>query len=105
MYGFIGAAAIIASGIRNVKKIASTKPPEPPAGLRGGGATSSVATPSIPSPTAPQTPSFDILGTSGTNQLASALGQQAPVQAFVVSQDVTSAQSLQNNIIQGASLG
>ncbi len=103
--GFIGAAAIIASGIRNVKKIASTKPPEPPAGLRGGGATSSVATPSIPSPTAPQTPSFDILGTSGTNQLAAALGQQAPVQAFVVSQDVTSAQSLQNNIIQGASLG
>ena len=55
--------------------------------------------------TAAQTPSFDILGTSGTNQLAAALGQQAPVQAFVVSQDVTSAQSLQNNIIQGASLG
>jgi len=55
--------------------------------------------------TAAQTPSFDILGTSGTNQLAAALGQQAPVQAFVVSQDVTSAQSLQNNIVQGASLG
>jgi hypothetical protein len=57
------------------------------------------------STTTAQTPSFDILGTSGTNQLAAALGQQAPVQAFVVSQDVTSAQSLQNNIIQGASLG
>ena len=55
--------------------------------------------------TTAQTPSFDILGTSGTNQLAAALGQQAPVQAFVVSQDVTTAQSLQNNIIQGASLG
>ena len=55
--------------------------------------------------TAAQTPSFDILGTSGTNQLAAALGQQAPVQAFVVSQDVTTAQSLQNNIVQGASLG
>lgn len=55
--------------------------------------------------TAAQTPSFDILGTSGTNQLAQALGQQAPVQAFVVSQDVTTAQSLQNNIVQGASLG
>jgi len=51
------------------------------------------------------TPSFDILGTSGTNQLAAALGGQPPVQAFVVSQDVTTAQSLQNNIIQGASLG
>ena len=55
--------------------------------------------------TAAQTPSFDILGTSGTNQLAQALGQQAPIQAFVVSQDVTTAQSLQNNIVQGASLG
>jgi len=57
------------------------------------------------SQTTAQTPSFDILGTSGTNQLAQALGQQAPVQAFVVSQDVTTAQSLQNNIVQGASLG
>ena len=105
IFGFIGAASIIATGVRNVKQIASTKPPEPPAGLRGGGASTSVATPSIPTPTAPQTPSFDILGTSTTNQIASALGQQAPVQAFVVSQDVTTAQSLQNNIVQGASLG
>ena len=54
---------------------------------------------------AAQTPDFDILGSSGGNQLASALGQQAPIQAFVVSQDVTTAQSLQNNIIQGATLG
>ena len=105
IFGFIGAASVIATGMRNVKQIASTKPPEPPSGLRGGGASASVATPSIPTPTAPQTPSFDILGTSATNQIASALGQQAPVQAFVVSQDVTTAQSLQNNIVQGASLG
>jgi hypothetical protein len=109
IFGFIGAASIIATGLGNVKKIASTKPPEPPASLRGGGASASVATPSIPSASSImstiQTPSFDILGTSGTNQLASALGQQAPVQAFVVSQDVTTAQSLQNNIIQGATLG
>lgn len=109
IYGFIGAAAVIAGGLGNVKKIASTKPPEIPASLKGGGASTSVATPSIPSASVSipnlQTPSFDILGTSGTNQLASALGQQAPVQAFVVSQDVTTAQSLQNNIIQGATLG
>ena len=104
IYGFIGAAAIISGGIANVKKITATKPPEPPSGLRGG-AFPSVPTPSIPSPTTPNIPDFSILGTSGTNQLASALGEQAPVQAFVVSQDVTTAQSLQNNIIQGASLG
>lgn len=109
IYGFIGAAAIIAAGIGNVKKIASTKPPKPPSGLGGGGSNASVSTPSIPSASSVisniQTPDFDIMAASQGNQIASALGQQAPVQAFVVSQDVTTAQSLQNNIIQGATLG
>tara|TARA_R110002126_G_scaffold119709_6_gene260761 strand:+ start:1119 stop:2978 length:1860 start_codon:yes stop_codon:yes gene_type:complete len=104
IFGAISGAAIIAAGLMNVKKIVATKTPAPPAGLRGG-ASPSVPTPSIPSPTTPNIPDFSILGTSGTNQLASALGEQAPVQAFVVSQDVTTAQSLQNNIIQGATLG
>ena len=104
IFGFIGAASIIATGVRNVKQIASTKPPEPPAGLRGG-SSASVPTPSVPAITTPSIPEFDILGTSGTNQIASALGEQPPVQAFVVAQDVTTSQSLQNNIIQGASLG
>jgi hypothetical protein len=104
IFGAISGAAIIAAGLMNVKKIVATKTPKPPAGLRGG-SSPSVPTPSIPAPSTPNIPDFDILGTSGTNQLASALGEQAPVQAFVVSQDVTTAQSLQNNIIQGASLG
>ncbi len=104
IFGFIGAASVIATGLRNVKQIASTKPPTPPAGLRGG-SSASVPTPSVPTITTPNIPEFDILGTSGTNQIASALGEQPPVQAFVVSQDVTTAQSLQNNIVQGASLG
>lgn len=30
IFGFIGAASVIATGMRNVKQIASTKPPEPP---------------------------------------------------------------------------
>ena len=48
-----------------------------------------------------------IVGQGAGSQIASALGeqQQAPIQAFVVSQDVTTAQSLENNIIQGATLG
>lgn len=104
IFGFIGAASVIATGLRNVKQIASTKPPTPPAGLRGG-SSASVPTPSVPTITTPNIPEFDILGTSGTNQIASALGEQPPVQAFVVAQDVTTSQSLQNNIIQGASLG
>ena len=104
IFGAISGAAIIAAGLMNVKKIVATKTPKPPAGLRGG-SSPSVPTPSVPAPTTPNIPEFDILGTSGTNQIASALGEQPPVQAFVVSQDVTTAQSLQNNIVQGASLG
>jgi hypothetical protein len=98
--GLAGAFAAI-----NIKKISKTKASgsSGTSGLQST-AVSSAAAPNVSSITA-QTPSFDILGTSGANQIASALGQQAPVQAFVVSQDVTSAQSLQNNIIQGASLG
>jgi hypothetical protein len=42
------------------------------------------------------------VGQSGFNQIAGALGQQEPVQAFVVAGDVTTAQELQNNTIQQA---
>ena len=52
-------------------------------------------------------PQFNIVGQGATSQLAGAIAQQEqqPVQAYVVSQDVTSAQSLENNIISGATLG
>ena len=51
---------------------------------------------------ATQPPSFNVVGQSGFNQIAGALGQQQPVQAFVVAGDVTTAQQLQNNTIQQA---
>tara|TARA_R110002012_G_scaffold22121_1_gene77069 strand:- start:316 stop:1959 length:1644 start_codon:yes stop_codon:yes gene_type:complete len=50
-------------------------------------------------------PQFNTVGASGTNQLASALGGQAPIQAFVVSGDVSTAQELDRNIVSSASLG
>jgi len=55
----------------------------------------------------PAVPSFNIVGQGGPSQLAGAIAQQEqqPVQAYVVSQDVTTAQSLENNIISGATLG
>ncbi len=56
-------------------------------------------------PTQPTAPQFNIVGQSGFNQIASALGQQQPVQAFVVAQDVTTAQQLENNIISTATVG
>ncbi len=56
--------------------------------------------------TAPQTPSFNIVGQGGTNQLAEAIGSQSqqPIKAYVVSNDVTTAQSLDRNIVESASL-
>ena len=55
---------------------------------------------------ATQPPSFNIVGANQTSQLAEAVaGQtQQPVQAYVVANDVTTAQSLENNIVEGATL-
>ena len=57
-------------------------------------------------PQAPQAPSFNLVGQGGTNQLAEAIGSQSqqPVRAYVVSNDVTTAQSLDRNIVESASL-
>ena len=56
---------------------------------------------------APAAPSFNVVGASATNQLAQTIGnqQQQPIKAYVVSNDVTTAQSLDRNIIQSASIG
>tara|TARA_R110001592_G_scaffold84138_1_gene248929 strand:- start:110 stop:2023 length:1914 start_codon:yes stop_codon:yes gene_type:complete len=95
--GGIAAAAAVASGIATVKKIAATKTPGPSGGGGGG---------SGPTPIPAQAPAFNIVGSGGTNQLAEAIGEteQQPVKAFVVSNDVTSAQSLERNIVESASI-
>tara|TARA_R100001129_G_scaffold81407_2_gene55498 strand:+ start:1758 stop:3629 length:1872 start_codon:yes stop_codon:yes gene_type:complete len=100
IFGGIAAAGIIAAGLANVKKITSTKTPQPPA-LLGAGTGGGVATPT------PQAPSFNIVGSDPQTQLADAIGQQTqkPVKAFVVAGDVSTAQSLDRNIIQESSLG
>ena len=63
----------------------------------------------IPAPTEiqSQSPAFNIVGASGTNQLASAIGGQSqiPIQTYVVSSEVTTAQELDRNIIDDASIG
>jgi hypothetical protein len=51
-------------------------------------------------------PQFNVIGAGGTNQLAQAMAtNQAPIKAFVVSNDVTTAQSLDRNIVKSATLG
>ena len=53
-----------------------------------------------------QPPAFNVVGASNTNQLADAIGGQSqqPVKAYVVSNDVTTAQSMDRNIVSGASI-
>ena len=96
-YPVIQASLAGAFAAVNIQKIASSNP---------SGSSSTAGLKSVASAGA-QAPSFNIVGQSGSNQIASALGeqQQTPIQAYVVSQDVTTAQSLENGIIQGATLG
>ena len=94
-----GAIAQGVSIIGSVKKAVSrTK-----AGASIGGA-SSVSAPSVTSPSLP--PSFNVVGQSNTSQLADAIGGQSqqPLKTYVVASDVTSAQALDRNIIEGASI-
>ena len=67
--------------------------------------------PNIPQSSVPTVsslpPAFNVVGASDTNQLATAIGgqQQQPIQAYVVSNDVTTAQEMDRNIVKGASIG
>ena len=93
--GGIAAGIAVATGLANVAKISQQK-------FEGGGSTGGGAGTgggaSIPS----VSPSFNVVGNSGMNQLAQI--QQTPVQAYVVSGEVTSAQALDRNRIKNATL-
>jgi len=56
---------------------------------------------------APAAPSFNVVGASSTNQLAQTIGnqQQQPIKTYVVAGDISTAQSLERNIISSASIG
>ena len=100
-FNFISAAAVIAGGLANVKTITATKEPTPPSFARGaGGGGGNVAIPT------PQAPNFNVVGASATNQLSDLIAGQSkqPLKAYVVSSDVSTAQSLDRNIIEGASI-
>jgi hypothetical protein len=92
---FVEAGLAGAAGAVQVAKIASTQftssATSADAGGNNGGA---------PTMSAPQ---FNVVGQSGVNQLAS-LNQQ-PIQAYVVSGQVTSQQSLDRNRLENATLG
>ena len=91
---FIAAGVAVASGLLEVANIASQK-------FEGGGSTDSGGT-SAPSLGGGGAPNFNVVGDSGVNQLATL--QQQPTQAYVVSGDVTTAQALDRNRVQNATL-
>jgi Mg2+ and Co2+ transporter CorA len=74
--------------------------------LKAGGGASPGISPGSTEVT-PAEPAFNIVGASASNQLADVIAgqQQQPIQAYVVSNDITTAQELDRNIIQGASIG
>ena len=75
--------------------------------LSGGSASSGGAKVSSPSVGSAAAPSFNVVGNSGVNQIAQTMSNQnqSPIQAFVVAQNVTTAQGLNRAIINNASLG
>ena len=89
--GLPGAALAAATGVAQVATIAKTK-------FEGGGGGVDAPATSVEA----QAPSFNVVGDSGVNQLAQL--QQQPTQAFVVSGEVTTAQALDRNRVQNATL-
>ena len=85
------------AGFAAVKKIASVQVP----GGSGGVQVKRVLVPNVSTP-----PAFNVVGASGETQLADAIGSQTqqPTRAYVVSNDVTTAQEMDRNIIEGASI-
>jgi hypothetical protein len=91
--GIAATTAATAKGLSALK--AGGSAPSANIGSEGGGARRGAAT-----------PSFNIVGQTGTNQLAESISGQEkqPIKAYVVSSDVTSAQSMERNIVSGASI-
>jgi hypothetical protein len=92
---FVEAGIAAAAGAVQIAKIAGTQFDSGGSSTSGGGGGASTPTMSAPQ--------FNVVGQSGVNQLAS-LNQQ-PIQAYVVSGQVTSQQSLDRNRLENATLG
>lgn len=98
--GAVAAGIAVAAGLLNVKKIASQKfEGGSTSGGGGGGGGGDVGGLTAGGG---QAPNFNVVGNNGLNQLAQL--QQQPTQAFVVSGHVTTAQSLDRNRIENATL-
>jgi len=93
--GSIASAGKSIAALKGNRKTPLTERIAAPTGGGGGGAAA-----------AAQAPQFNIIGGGATNQLAGVLADQQsePVRAYVVSNDVSTAQSLDRNIVESATL-
>jgi hypothetical protein len=92
----VNIASVVGIGFKAVKDILKT----PEMSLGGGGA-------SAPSGggAGSSAPTFNVVGNAGVNQIATTLGkEQPPVQAFVVSKQMTNQQEMDRNIVKNATL-
>jgi len=94
----IAAASATLSGLANVKAIMSVKSPamKETSAVTGGQA-----------PVTTSSPDFNVVGQGGVNQLGQVIGSQfaGPLRAYVVSGDISTAQELDRNITDTATVG
>jgi hypothetical protein len=95
---FVKAGIVAATGAAQIATISRTQ-------FKGGGTVGGVDGGGTSNPTTAQSQpaNFNVVGNTGTNQLADTLGS-SPMKAYVVAGDVTSAQSLERNKIQQSTL-
>ena len=99
-YAIAQAIATGLTGFAAVKNILAVSTP-------GGGGGSVPSASAITAPAVALAPSFNVVGTSDSNQLAQSVSNQVqqPIQAFVVSTEVTTQQALDRNKQSTASFG
>ena len=107
-FGGIAAGVVIAAGLLNVKKIISTKVPKPPGtNLKGAGGGGGGGAPSAPQTQIPQIQTANAIGGDTGSQIAETIAESSnrPVQAYVVSTEVSSTQALDRRTNSAASFG
>tara|TARA_B100001093_G_scaffold54428_1_gene46131 strand:- start:18959 stop:20620 length:1662 start_codon:yes stop_codon:yes gene_type:complete len=92
----VASIAVLQSGLQTVKQIKSVPKPK---GVKGGGSSGGGGV-------GQSAPAFNLIGGTGTNQLAETIAEQTnkPSRSYVVAGDVTTAQELERNTVEGAAL-
>lgn len=96
-----GVATVLATGFQQVRAVQQTEIPVlSVGGVTAGAGSGASGVPQI------QPPSFNVVGASPINQLTEAISGQSnqPIRAYVVANDVTTAQSVDRNIVQTAGI-